>query len=54
MPGIATYVDGAWFGELGFLHCSFVELERIEILRGPQGTLGRPREVGIGVRFTFD
>jgi outer membrane receptor protein involved in Fe transport len=39
LPGVATYVDGAWFGELGFLQRSFVELERIEILRGPQGTL---------------
>jgi iron complex outermembrane receptor protein len=39
LPGVTTYVDGVWFGNLGFLQRSFVETERVEVLRGPQGTL---------------
>jgi iron complex outermembrane receptor protein len=39
LPGVETYVDGVWFGNVGFLQRSFVEIERVEILRGPQGTL---------------
>jgi iron complex outermembrane receptor protein len=39
LPGVTTYVDGVWVGNWGFLLRSFVELERLEVLRGPQGTL---------------
>jgi iron complex outermembrane receptor protein len=39
LPGVTTYVDGVWVNNLGFLQRSFVELERVEVLRGPQGTL---------------
>ena len=39
LPGVTTYVDGIWFGNVGFLQKSFVEVERVEVLRGPQGTL---------------
>jgi iron complex outermembrane receptor protein len=39
LPGITTYVDGIWFGDFGFLQRRFVEIERVEVLRGPQGTL---------------
>jgi iron complex outermembrane receptor protein len=39
LPGVTTYVDGIWLGTWGFLQRSFVELERVEVLLGPQGTL---------------
>jgi iron complex outermembrane receptor protein len=39
LPGVGVYVDGVWQSNAGFLESDFVELERIEVLRGPQGTL---------------
>ncbi|HEY7672351.1 MAG TPA: TonB-dependent receptor plug domain-containing protein, partial [Gammaproteobacteria bacterium] len=39
LPGVTVYVDGVSVGNWGFLQRSFVELERVEVLRGPQGTL---------------
>ena len=39
LPGVTTYVDGVWVGTTGFLQRDFVDLERIEVLLGPQGTL---------------
>ena len=38
LPGVTTYVDGVNFYNVGFLQRSFVEIERVEVLRGPQGT----------------
>ena len=40
IPNVGTYVDGVWqVGTGGFLTQEFVELDRIEVLRGPQGTM---------------
>jgi len=45
-PAVGVFVDGVYQPSLGF-DMDFVELERVEILKGPQGTLfGRNTQAG--------
>jgi iron complex outermembrane recepter protein len=39
LPGVGIYIDGIWQSSYGFLESNFAEVERVEVLRGPQGTL---------------
>jgi len=38
-PAVATYLDGVYIGRQGANDFSFFDIDRIEVLRGPQGTL---------------
>ena len=37
--GVAVHVDGVYLGQAGLAVATFLDIERVEILRGPQGTL---------------
>jgi iron complex outermembrane receptor protein len=67
LPGVGIYIDGIWQSSYGFLESNFTEVDRVEVLRGPQGTLfGRNTNGGainittrkpgdeFGVRMNFE
>ncbi|MCE7795608.1 TonB-dependent receptor [Sphingobium sufflavum] len=37
--GVGFYVDGVYIGRIGVATMDFIDVERLEVLRGPQGTL---------------
>lgn len=48
---VATYMDGVYRGAMGGLHFQLFDLERVEVLRGPQGTLYGRNTTGGLVHF---
>ncbi|NIJ07584.1 iron complex outermembrane receptor protein [Sphingomonas vulcanisoli] len=51
-PGVAYYIDGALIPHEQFIGQSFYDLQAIEVLRGPQGTLTGQNSTGGAVYVT--
>ncbi len=45
-PSVATYIDGVYMGRPSASSFNFINIARIEVLRGPQGTLYGKNAVG--------
>ena len=45
-PGVGVYVDGVYYGQQVGTALDFLDVERVEILRGPQGTLFGRNTIG--------
>jgi len=50
-PGVAFYIDDVYLGPSYGTLLDFIDLERAEILRGPQGTLSGKNAIGGAVRL---
>ena len=50
-PGVAMYIDDVYYSDLLGSQFDLMDLERVEVLRGPQGTLFGKNAIGGAVRM---
>lgn len=50
-PGVGTYIDDVYYGTIAGANFELTDLERVEVLRGPQGTLSGQNSIGGAVKL---
>jgi len=50
-PGVGTYIDDVYYGNLFGADFDLIDVDRVEILRGPQGTLSGANSIGGSVKI---
>ncbi|HWU04525.1 MAG TPA: TonB-dependent receptor [Novosphingobium sp.] len=50
-PGVSMYIDDVYFGSLFGANFDLLDLDRVEMLRGPQGTLAGKNSIGGAIKL---